>query len=410
MITIKNIPITLITLIGLNTLSIPVSAQIHIKGQIIDIETSEPVIAAHIIKPDSTGTFSGKDGFFELAVTSIPVKLKVRHVSYGESEVTISKLVPDPLIIRIKKQVSQIGEVQVAAQKMRILTEQEDFTLQDFAFDNSYLWMLGYLNNQATKGRLWQANWFGDTIRSIKVRGAEKLERDLLGNAQLYIKDSVFQLFGDNDTAFFAYSYPRNEYESTMGPIHTIFNNKAVYSNLSDLGFVRNVYCIGEGSQNPRWLFSVEDAIGRRDFRLFSLGLGVGPRNMTVPAPLFSLNDSLFIVNVIKDSLLIYGPDGKFVRSHPFTFHRVMVLGLPEYWNFKFSVDPVASSVYIIDNRKNNQWSVVELDYQTGKTSVPVPLPDYPGMTHITPFANAIYFLYTEKRYPYYTRLYRLQL
>ncbi len=385
------------------------SGQVVVKGRIIDAESSEPVIAAHIIKPDSTGTYSGKDGYFELKVNRLPVDLIVRHLSYGESVVTLSDPLPDPLVIRIRQQISQIGEVQVTAQRLRILTEREDFTLQDFAFDNQNLWMIGYLNNQATKGRLWLAGWYGDTIRSIPVRGAEKLSRDLFGNVQLYVRDSVYQLYGERDTIILAYGYGRNEFAAAMEPFQASFNNRLVYSRLSEMGFARDVYCLGENLAQPIWLTRIEDSLGRRDFRLWLKVGGMAPRNLNIASPMFSLNDSLYIVNVIKDSLLVYGPEGRYAGSRPFGFHKARVLGVPEYYDFDFCPDPIGSLVYILDHRKNI-WSLVRLDPETGRTGQPLPLPDYPGMSRITPFANAVYFLYTEKKYPFYTRLYRMQI
>jgi DNA-binding beta-propeller fold protein YncE len=136
---------------------------------------------------------------------------------------------------------------------------------------------------------------------------------------------------------------------------------------------------------------------------------GTPPLNLTIRAPMFSLNDSLFVVNVIKDSLLVYDPKGCFSGSRPFDFHKTIVLGVPEYINFDFLTDPVGSAVYVVDHRNFN-YRIARLDPATGRTGQPVPLPDLPGMSRITTYAGAIYFLYQEKKFPYYTRLYRYQL
>jgi hypothetical protein len=50
------------------------------------------------------------------------------------------------------------------------------------------------------------------------------------------------------------------------------------------------------------------------------------------------------------------------------------------------------------------------LNTATGQTEMKIPLPDFPGMTGIKVFAQAVYFIYPEKHYPYYVRLYRYQL
>jgi hypothetical protein len=367
------------------------------------------VIGAHIIKPDGTGTYSGKDGLFEVKVDRLPARIRIRHISYGESVIESRDPLPDLLVIRIKQQVSEIGEVQITARRMRILTEKEDFNLQDFAFDDRNLWMIGYLDNQFNKGRLWVATWFGDTIRSIPIRGAEKLRRDFFGNVQLFCGDSVFQLFDNGDSIILAYTYGKDEFEASVAPFHLAFNYNLVYSRLSEMGFARDLYFLRYNDRESRWLTSIEDALGRRDYRLWLRVGGTPPLNLTIRAPMFSLNDSLFVVNVIKDSLLVYDPKGCFSGSRPFDFHKTIVLGVPEYINFDFLTDPVGSAVYVVDHRNFN-YRIARLDPATGRTGQPVPLPDLPGMSRITTYAGAIYFLYQEKKFPYYTRLYRYQL
>lgn len=89
--------------------------------------------------------------------------------------------------------------------------------VQDFAFDNEHLWLLGYLKNQATQGRLWLANWFGDTISSIPVQNPERLYTDFFGNVHLVMRDSVYQVYSDGKVPLFAYAYDRSLFFQTIG-------------------------------------------------------------------------------------------------------------------------------------------------------------------------------------------------
>jgi uncharacterized secreted protein with C-terminal beta-propeller domain len=66
-------------------------------------------------------------------------------------------------------------------------------------------------------------------------------------------------------------------------------------------------------------------------------------------------------------------------------------------------------TLYILE-RQNAGWAINRLNFHTGKIEKRIPLPNYPGMTKITIFKNAIYFLYDQKNFPYYVRLYRYQL
>jgi len=53
---------------------------------------------------------------------------------------------------------------------------------------------------------------------------------------------------------------------------------------------------------------------------------------------------------------------------------------------------------------------VSHVAYGQSEISKDVMLPNFPGMAQITVSNNAVYFLYPEKKYPYYVRLYRYQL
>jgi hypothetical protein len=125
--------------------------------------------------------------------------------------------------------------------------------------------------------------------------------------------------------------------------------------------------------------------------------------------PMFTLNDSLYIFNTVKDSLLIYDHSGNFVFSKPVSFHLEEKLGDIDQKEIIFLTDDKAGKVYTLE-RKTTRWILNELNIVKGTLNAPIQLPDFAGMTNIRVHNNAVFFLYPEKKYPYYTRLYRYQL
>ena len=128
-----------------------------------------------------------------------------------------------------------------------------------------------------------------------------------------------------------------------------------------------------------------------------------------VSTPMFTLNDSLYILNMVKDSILIYDDSGRFADSESISFHYTRELGDNDKKDINFLKDSWAGKVYLLE-RKNAGWSLHYLDVYGGYKMEEIKLPNYAGMTNITVWNNAVYFLYPEKKYPYYTRLYRYQL
>ncbi|MBT3748674.1 MAG: hypothetical protein HOG34_06780 [Bacteroidetes bacterium] len=421
---LKSLFVAIMLLAGTSSFS-----QNLVSGKIIDESSGNPVIDAHIQLASGFTTSSDSLGKFHLTISKFPAVIRITHVSYGQSDVTIDNWPEQILIIRIQKMVSYVGEVQVTAKRLDILTEKDDFSLQDFAFDDQNLWMIGYLNNQANKGRLWLANSFGDTICSISVHHPEGLYKDVFGNVHLLGQDSVFQLFAHKDTIHRLYPAGKAEFFALMAPIRSAFNGKLVYSEYlpqteglhiyyrtsrTDTLFLLNIMrdSLEELQQEDDYVgyswsagqdFRANQRMGQRKLNKHRL------INRKVKAPLFSLNDSLWIFNFYKDSLLGYDSFGKLHKSIPIDFHRKKYYSGSDYFSFKILTDELVNKAYCL-LRNNMEWQISEIDLKTGKLLPDVPLPNFPGMDRITVFRNAIYFLYPEKKYPFYSRLYRFQL
>jgi hypothetical protein len=401
-----------------------------IHGRVIDKKSRQPIIAANLVLPDGSGAYSTDGGQFSLKVDAFPVKIKISHISYGNTEIILNYAPDKEVIVELEELVEEIGEVQITAKRLRILTEKEDFSIQDFAFDNEYLWLLGYTNNQAGKGKLWLANWFGDTLTSIPVSRPESLYRDVFGSVHLVLKDSVYQLFTTDRKIVFAYAVSRTDFFSLMEPIRAGFAGKLAYADINSFEqkaviYFREAYVAGK-----QMLTIVEDEIGRRDRRLEikvgSMWTEYSSKNPvkrgtkvssiisnTIKVPIFSWKDTLFVINMLKDSLLSFTPEGKFKRAVPFSYCTDTTLsglgGEPRYRNISILADPAGKGMYILE-RKGFSWILLPLDPNTGSLSTPVTLPEFPDMYRISICGNAAYFLYPEKKWPYFVRLYRYQL
>lgn len=412
---------------------------VKISGRITDKISGQPVASASIKLQDGTGAASGTDGKFEVRIARFPVRLKISHISYRQTEID---LVSDPkslVIIEMEELVSEIDEVKISAKRLSILTENEDFTLQDFAFDKEHLWLLGYMKNLATRGRLWISDAFGDTIASIPVRNPERLYTDLFGNVHLVMLDSVYQVHSNGREILFPYAYERVHFFQTLTPIKAIFAGKLVYQDYLSGQQGLHTYYYSGSDQKPYFLNVARDSTeevrqlidyiyGENLCKLeetHSLSMWVRQAAIKyirehkqtkdqvfyrqVRVPVFSFRDSLYIINLYKDSLLTYSPEGKFVRSVSIGFHRDSLLFDVGYRELSYLTDPVSQRIYLLQ-RKANAWKLMEFDPASGRPGRQILLPDFPGMTGITVYDRAVYFLYPEKKYPYYVRLYRYQL
>jgi len=211
------------------------------------------------------------------------------------------------------------------------------------------------------------------------------------------------------------------------------FNNKLVYKDYNPRSFFMRLYYLSEEDPYQHHITTLLDTVGqmserqdtKRDaimvepelanmWRTLRSGYKPGSKiaNMVLPPVLmnlFTYNDSLFILNYFKDSLLCYSPEGQFARSVSINFHKVELLRGIDYKELEFVTDPITSKVYTTE-RKIAGWVLHPFNTETGKLLPEILLPDFAGMTEIRAYNDAIYFLYHEKLFPYFTRLYRYQL
>ena len=407
-----------------------------INGIVIDKTTNKAIEDVYVAWERGQMILTNSSGEFSINVSKLPVVLTLSHLSYGLTEIKLDKQPADPFYIRLDPNVSRIDEVQISGERLRILTQNDDYSVIDFAFDQNYMWMLGYINNQANRQRLFLANPYGDTLCSISVKSAEKLFNDAFENVHLVTRDSAYQLFTPGDSIILLYGSGRKIFDLTMEGILCGFDNKLVYKDYIPTRYNMSLYYLTAEDNQRHHLTYIADTVGFmsakqdriRDAALrrwnipelanmwttIRSGVKQGSKMASVvfppiPMELFTYNDSLFVLNFLKDSLLCYSPDGKYVRSAPVDFHKEERLFGIDYKELEFVTDPITYKVYLTE-RRIARWILHPFDVETGKLLPEILLPDFAGMTGIKAHNNAIYFLYHEKLYPYFTRLYRYQL
>ena len=215
-----------------------------------------------------------------------------------------------------------------------------------------------------------------------------------------------------------------------MDPIRAGFAENLVYADINSKEQCAKIYCHSAGIWGLRLLTTVEDPLARMKKKMdeyvptmwtefaskYPVTRGSKISAMiedAIKVPLFSWKDTLFVINLFKDSLLSYGPDGRFKRAVPFTYCKnVMLNGIDggvSYKKLTVLADPVGTGLFILE-RKNSNWILLPLNTGTGAVGLPVMIPEFADMYNITVFGHAVYFLYPEKKYPFFVRLYRYQL
>ncbi|MBT4410246.1 MAG: hypothetical protein HOC82_10430, partial [Bacteroidetes bacterium] len=201
-----------------------------IQGQIIDKETRNPVVEAHVTTTNGLVVVTDDSGLFELEIPKPPTVIRITHITYGIIEYQVDTSPKGTLVIQIEARTSNLDEIQISGERLRILTKTDNFSIQEFEIDQGVIWFLGHMNNQANRQRLFLANLYGDTLKSIPVKRAQSLYQDVFDNIHIIFKDSSFQLFNPaGDSILFLYPIETTRFFNIMGDVLAAFNNKLIF-------------------------------------------------------------------------------------------------------------------------------------------------------------------------------------
>jgi len=407
-----------------------------IRGKVIDESTGKGVADAHVTSAPAY-TVTDSAGLFSLSVKSFPAKLKISHVSYGTFEQVVTGIAKEVLVISIRQEVLNLDEVQVSGQRLMILTRSESYSVQEFEIGQKMIWFIGMINNRPDQKRLFLANLFADTLCSIPVTGPVSLYRDVFDNVHLVTKDTVYQLYTSRKEGIgLLYPYETGSFFKMMEGCELALDQKLVYVRRSPDLSGTEVFYIRENDPVKHVLASmVNSALNmqrRTAAKIDSYQIRWGVRelidmwstiyqynkrgtrfdrvvNPVVPVSVFKNDRNLFIINYLKDSLLKYSLEGEYLGAMAIGFHKEEFYTDDRFRKLKFFTDPYSHRVYMLENL-TGRWILEQLDPDRGVVIRTIPLPDFPGMERIQIYDNAVYFLYQEKTFPYYSRIFRLAI
>jgi len=106
--------------------------------------------------------------------------------------------------------------------------------------------------------------------------------------------------------------------------------------------------------------------------------------------------------------LRIVGPDKSLARSVPISFNHQPEPTLTNLFLYFHSIltDKMLNNAYVAYHINNN-WEIKPLNLVTGATGPRLEIPHYNAMTNIRVHYGSFYFIYPEKIYPFYYRVYR---
>ncbi|MFT4071244.1 MAG: TonB-dependent receptor [Dysgonamonadaceae bacterium] len=187
------------TFLGLILFSFTLSAQIVLKGHIVDQKTHEPIIGVAVVEKSTTnGVNTGIDGTFSLNVKSLPIYLIVKSLGY-ESKVIQVKNISTPLDIYLSPDDKLLNEVVVVgygSQRRKELTGSVASVSQS-TLNQPAISIDGVLGGAVSGVNVTQVSGQPGGASTIRIRGGNSV---WASNEPLYVIDGFIYFNEKNST------------------------------------------------------------------------------------------------------------------------------------------------------------------------------------------------------------------
>ena len=436
-------------LVSLIVLMYTLSALSQEKGQIVsgyvfDQVNNTPLSGVNIyIGGTQSGSTTNTEGNFVVKVKKFPVQLIFSYVGYEIKEYQVRTA--ETIRIFLKQEIREIGEVTISGKRIIKLIKGDTLNIVDYEIYDDQIIMVANPYKVLRDQRLYLTALSGEILsyRQIKDAGHQVkvpeslaiktdmyLFKDCFGNIQLLTRERVWQIFVHENFLYLMYPSKFEDFMSLLYPVKAAVNGRLLFQNPTPEK--NEISLIAGGWSEKKLIKTVWDPngpyryAGPIDF-LESRSGPVTPASdyktkgsyqKLVTAPVIKRLSDIAIFDFFGNTIDFFDADGQVLKSVPISFH------LKEYYeliiikkhdidqeNFTQQIlyDEKANRIWSVwHQKKNGRYSLKEINEETGDVVSVVNIPDYPFIDKIQVHNNIIYFLFQEKRYPFYRSLYRM--
>ena len=322
------------------------------------------------------GQLNGKSnskGIFTFKVNKFPATLTIKHRIYNDYlEVVRAPANKQDTIfldIILENKSTELDEVTVSASKVIWVYQKKNTHIIDFALRDHEILLVCRENYNYFLRRL---DSVGEKIIDFQIKkNPEKLYEDCTGGIHLVYADSVFELnlIGNSIAMFPGHSYI--ETMDVLSPCVISSKDNFIVKGLGPHNKLVKYVKIDRNTKKPNLLYITMDRNAMRDLDeyasqnnipvpLFNPNYNLPPQMTTssdrqmwdnqqfynqilkkpLYAPIFEINDSVFVFDHFKDSALVFTMSGNHVRSFQISYHYF------ENWKSELLINEEKTKLY----------------------------------------------------------------
>lgn len=417
---------TLVVLLVLTLASFAQNQGFVLKGKVFDSKTNAPVSGASIyVNETMTGTTSSGDGSYELKIPETPAVLVISCVGYTRRYFTFTSPQRSEFNVPLDPSLYEIPEVLVTAKRTPVsISDKQDIYVMDYDFYDNHILLLGNPGKRSAQTLLVLMDRMGKRILKKEIRQGINLYRDPFNNLHLLTADTAWQVYFDGKDLQLLYPSDKKKFMESFPEFLELYQGKIILRQYAfdDQALLYYFYNVKDTTVQRFWAEATPEIYRRTDGLMSAIQItrnGKGTSRfdlfnaderfvkMAFYAPIFCplqiIRDTIYIFNFTNDMIETYG-----VRGFPLETPTSIAFHKTDDWQKRLFNDRVTGKIYTQFIR-NGISELREINLKTGQLYEPViRIPDYPFISKLMVNDGYLYFLYQEKQYPHFMRLYRM--
>jgi hypothetical protein len=399
-----------------------------LRGKVFDATTKAPIPNVSIyVNETLLGTTTGLEGEYTLKIPSTPAILVFSCVGYTRMYFTFMKAQTSEFNVPLPPSLHEIPEVLITAKRVPVsITDEQDIYVTDYDFYDSHVLLLGHPGKRSTQTLLILMDRMGKRILKKEIQRGENLYRDPFNNLHLLTSDTAYQVYYDGKDLQLLYPNDVKKFMASFPEFLELYHNKVLLRqyDFEDQALLYYFFNPEDSTFQKFWAQATPEVYRKVDGLMSSIritpdGKGTSMFNlfnsderfikMAYYAPIFCpleiIRDTIYIFNFTNGLIETYGPRG-FPADTPtaITFHKT------DDWQKKLFNDQATGKIYTQFVR-NGISELREINIKTGQLMPQIiKIPNFPFITKLMIHDGYLYFLYQEKQYPFFQRLYRMAI
>ncbi len=399
-----------------------------LKGKVFDSKTNLPVAQASIFVNETlVGTTSDEAGRYELKLPYTPAILVFSCIGYTRRYFTLTQAVAGDFNVPLDPSLNEIPEVLITGRRTPVsISDNQDIYVVDYDFYDNHILLLGHPGKKSIETHLILMDRMGKTIQREIINKGNNLYRDPFNNIHLLCADTAYQIYFDGKDLQLLYPTDKDKFLKAFPEFIKIYRNKIILRqyDFDDQALLYYFYNPPDSTIQRFWAEATSEVYRKTDGLMSSIRITPDGKNksqfnlfnsderfikMAYYAPVFCplevIKDTIYIFNFNNGLIESFGYRGFHVDTPTsFSFHKI------DGWQKKLYVDAPTGKVYT--HYLRNGISVIrEIDTRRGALEPKeIKIPSFAYISKIMINDGYLYFLYEEKQYPKFMRLYRMPL